>query len=55
MAQGMKIAVAGTLRTGSYPNGDGRQVYTTELIVNDQEFAESLSQHAAIFAASTEG
>lgn len=39
--QGTKIAVSGRIQTGSYTNRDGQKVYTTEVIVDDQEFAES--------------
>lgn len=39
--KGTKIAVSGRIQTGSYTNKDGVKVYTTEVIVDDQEFAES--------------
>ena len=39
--QGTKIVVTGRIQTGSYTNRDGQKVYTTEVIVEDQEFAES--------------
>lgn len=39
--QGIKIAVSGRIQTGSYTNRDGNKVYTTEVVVEDQEFAES--------------
>lgn len=39
--QGIKIVVTGRIQTGSYTNRDGQRVYTTEVIVEDQEFAES--------------
>ena len=39
--KGTKIAVTGRIQTGSYTNKDGVKVYTTEVIVEDQEFAES--------------
>lgn len=39
--QGTKVAVTGRIQTGSYTNRDGQKVYTTEVIVEDQEFAES--------------
>ena len=39
--QGTKIAVTGRIQTGSYTNRDGQKVYTTEVVVEDQEFAES--------------
>lgn len=39
--KGTKITVSGRIQTGSYTNKDGVKVYTTEVIVDDQEFAES--------------
>ena len=39
--QGTKIAITGRIQTGSYTNKDGQKVYTTDVIVEDQEFAES--------------
>ncbi len=39
--QGTKICVSGRIQTGSYTNKDGNKVYTTEVVVEDQEFAES--------------
>lgn len=39
--KGTKIAVSGRIQTGSYTNKDGAKVYTTEVIVDEQEFAES--------------
>ena len=39
--RGMKVAVSGRIQTGSYVNREGRKVYTTDVIVDDQEFAES--------------
>ena len=39
--QGLKIAVTGRIQTGSYTNRDGNKVYTTDVVVEDQEFAES--------------
>ena len=41
--QGTKVLVTGRIQTGSYTNRDGQKVYTTDVIVEDQEFAESLS------------
>ena len=54
LAKGMKIEVSGNIRTGSYVNKDGQTVYTTELIVGDQEFAESMAKNVDIFASSME-
>ncbi|MFQ9894272.1 MAG: single-stranded DNA-binding protein [Emergencia sp.] len=39
--QGIKIVVTGRIQTGSYTNRDGQRVYTTDVVVEDQEFAES--------------
>ena len=39
--QGTKIAITGRIQTGSYTNRDGNKVYTTDVVVEDQEFAES--------------
>ena len=39
--QGTKIAVSGRIQTGSYTNREGQKVYTTEVVVEEQEFAES--------------
>lgn len=39
--QGMRVLVSGRIQTGSYTNKDGQKVYTTEVIVEDQEFADS--------------
>ncbi|NCB93450.1 MAG: single-stranded DNA-binding protein [Clostridia bacterium] len=39
--QGLKIVVSGRIQTGSYTNREGQKVYTTEVVVEDQEFAES--------------
>lgn len=39
--KGIKIAIIGRLQTGSYTNGEGQKVYTTDVVVEEQEFAES--------------
>ena len=39
--QGLKVIVTGRIQTGSYTNKDGQRVYTTDVVVEDQEFAES--------------
>ena len=41
LKKGMKIAVTGRIQTGSYTNKDGVKVYTTDIIVEEHEFAES--------------
>ena len=42
--KGVKIAVTGRIQTGSYKNKDGNTVYTTDVVVEEQEFCESKSQ-----------
>ena len=44
LRQGIKIAVTGRIQTGSYTNKDGQKVYTTDVVVEEQEFCESKSQ-----------
>ena len=39
--KGIKMLVTGRIQTGSYTNKDGVRVYTTDVVVEDQEFAES--------------
>ena len=42
--KGIKIAVTGRIQTGSYKNKDGQKIYTTDVVVEEQEFCESKSQ-----------
>ena len=39
--QGIRIVVSGRIQTGSYTNREGQKVYTTDVVVEEQEFAES--------------
>ena len=41
LRKGTKIALTGRIQTGSYTNRDGQKVYTTDIVVDDQEFADS--------------
>lgn len=41
LKQGTKIAATGRIQTGSYINKDGQKIYTTDVIIEEQEFAES--------------
>ncbi len=41
LRQGIKIAITGRIQTGSYTNRDGQKVYTTDVIIESQEFVES--------------
>ena len=45
--QGMRVVVCGRIQTGSYTNRDGVKVYTTEVVVEEQEFAESKNASSA--------
>ena len=51
--QGTKVVITGRIQTGSYTNKDGQKVYTTDVVVEEQEFAESKSSAAANGAAYT--
>ena len=53
--QGTKIIATGRIQTGSYTNKDGQKVYTTDVVVEEQEFAESkasASNNDAAYASS---
>ncbi len=39
--QGMRVLITGRIQTGSYTNRDGQKVYTTDVVVEEQEFADS--------------
>lgn len=39
--KGTKIVIAGSIQTGSYTNKDGQKVYTTDIVIEEQDFAES--------------
>ena len=41
LKKGTKICISGRIQTGSYTNKDGAKVYTTDVVVEDHEFAES--------------
>lgn len=41
LKKGIKVAIRGRIETGSYEREDGTKVYTTDIIVESQEFAES--------------
>ena len=41
LRQGTKMLVTGRIQTGSYTNKDGQKVYTTDVVLDDIEFAES--------------
>lgn len=41
LRKGMKIAVTGRIQTGSYTNREGAKIYTTDVVIESQEFCES--------------
>ena len=49
LKQGIKIVVSGRIQTGSYNNREGQKIYTTDVVVEEQEFAESkaANEHAS--------
>lgn len=47
LRQGMKIAVTGRIQTGSYTDRNGNKVYTTNVVVEEHEFAESKKTESA--------
>ena len=56
--QGMRVTICGRIQTGSYTNRDGVKVYTTEVVIEEQEFAESKSnghQNSSVSASVTGG
>lgn len=42
--KGMRVAITGRIQTGSYKNKDGQTVFTTEIIVESQEIAQSKAE-----------
>lgn len=42
--KGMRVSVSGRIETGSYTNQKGERVYTTDVLIEDQEFAQSRSE-----------
>ncbi|MDO5021673.1 MAG: single-stranded DNA-binding protein [Lachnospiraceae bacterium] len=47
LRKGTKIAATGRIQTGSYTNKDGVRVYTTDVVIEEQEFAESKNNSSA--------
>ena len=45
--KGTKVVISGRITTGSYINKDGQKIYTTEITVEEQEFAESIGSSEA--------
>ena len=55
LRQGTKVVVTGRLQTGSYINHEGQKVYTTDVVVEDQEFAESKAADSGRASGTFEG
>ena len=53
--KGLQIAISGRIQTGSYTNREGRRVYTTDIMIEEQEFADSKNSGAAGQAAEYSG
>ena len=58
--QGMRVLISGRIQTGSYTNKEGQKVYTTEVIIDTQEFADSKgagdsNYHTSASSASNDG
>ena len=51
--QGMRVLVSGRIQTGSYTNKEGQKIYTTEVIIDSQEFADSKGAGDSSYQAST--
>lgn len=43
--KGMRVAISGRIQTGSYTNKEGRKIYTTDVIIDRQEFAQSKNEN----------
>ena len=52
--KGMQVAVCGRIQTGSYTNTEGRKIYTTDVIAESQEFAESKREPSKDFTPTEE-
>ena len=49
--QGMRVLITGHIQTGSYTNKEGQKIYTTDVVIEDQEFADSKAGNAGIVPA----
>ena len=55
LLRGTKIAITGRIQTGSYTKDDGTKVYTTDIVVEEHEFARSKSSSSAQSASAGNG
>ena len=53
--KGLQILISGRIQTGSYTNREGRRVYTTDIVIEEQEFADSKGDAAAGQASGSSG
>ena len=53
LRQGTKIALRGHIQTGKYQNQDGQTVYTTDVVADEIEFAESKKSQAQASGSAT--
>ena len=53
--QGLKVIVTGRIQTGSYTNKEGQKIYTTDVVIEDQEFADSKAGTVPPAAVSPDG
>lgn len=51
LCKGIKITITGRIQTGSYTNRDGQKIYTTDVVVEEQEFVETKEVNQARFEA----
>lgn len=42
--QGLRVSISGRIQTSNYTNKDGVKVYTTQVVIEEQEFAESRAE-----------
>lgn len=55
LRKGMKIAVVGRIQTGKYTNQEGKTVYTTDVVVEEHDFAEGRSSQSGGYAQGQQG
>ena len=53
--QGMRVLITGHIQTGSYTNKEGQKIYTTDVVIEDQEFADSKAGTVPPAAVSSDG
>ena len=53
--QGMRVLITGHIQTGSYTNKEGQKIYTTDVVIEDQEFADSKAGTVPPAAVSPDG